>query len=393
MDGSSVDVKTHLNHDQPSTCFTDANALMALQQLERPTILVVDDTPANLSLLGQMLKDDYRVKLANHGQRALDLAAATPPDLILCDVMMPGMNGFEVCQRLKRNPATTRIPVIFVTAALDVEEEKHGFEVGAVDYIHKPVTPLIVLARVRAHLQIKRWQDFMEDQSAWLQQEVARQVQQVVQLQSATIHVMVSLAEFRDEETGNHIRRTQEYVRLLGDWMLRHGFYPLVLTSATVDQIAQAAPLHDIGKIAIPDHILLKPAQLNSEEFEVMKTHAMQGFEILEQARHSMGEDNPLLFYASQITRHHHERWDGSGYPDGLSGAAIPLAARLMAVADVYDAIRSSRPYKRPFTHAATIALIEEGRGRHFDPDVLDAFFDLHETFASIAEQLADTER
>jgi putative two-component system response regulator len=363
---------------------------MVERQLERPTILVVDDTPANLSLLGQILKDDYRVKLANHGQRALDLATAAPPDLVLCDVMMPEMNGFEVCRRLKSNPRTARIPVIFVTAAMDMADEQLGFEVGAVDYIHKPVTPPIALARIKTHLQIKRWQDYMEDQSAWLQQEVTRQVNQVLQLQSASIHVMVSLAEFRDEETGNHIRRTQEYVRLLGDWMLHQGWHPTELTPATVDQIAQAAPLHDIGKIAIPDHILLKPAQLNSDEFEIMKTHAIRGFEILEQARQSMGQDNPLLFYASQITRHHHERWDGSGYPDGLSGAAIPLAARLMAIADVYDAIRSSRPYKRPFTHVATMALLDEGRGSHFDPAAVDACVALQDQFADIADQLAD---
>ncbi len=267
----------------------DTVSIMTSRQLERPTILVVDDTPANLSLLGQILKNDYRVKLANHGQRALDLATAAPPDLVLCDVMMPEMNGFEVCRRLKANPATARIPVIFVTATMDVEDERIGFEVGAVDYIHKPITPPIVLARIKTHLRIKGWQDFMEDQSAWLQQEVARQVEQVLQLQSASIHVMVSLAEFRDEDTGNHIRRTQEYVRRLGEWMMRQGRHATELTPTTVDQIAQAAPLHDIGKIAIPDHILLKPGQLNAEEFEIMKTHSLRGYEILEQARHSMG--------------------------------------------------------------------------------------------------------
>ena len=361
-----------------------------MTQTEKPTILVVDDTPANLSLLGQMLKSEYRVKLANNGQRALDLAFAAPPDLILCDVMMPGMNGFEVCRRLKENPATGRVPVIFVTAAMDIEDEQVGFEVGAVDYIHKPVTPPIVLARIRTHLQIKQWRDFMEDQSAWLQQEVARQVDQVLQLQAASIHVMVSLAEFRDEETGNHIRRTQEYVRRLGAWLLRRGVYSKELSSTAVDQIAQAAPLHDIGKIAIPDHILLKPGRLTPEEFAIMKTHATRGYEILEQARKSMGHNNPLLIYASQITRHHHERWNGSGYPDGLAGNDIPLSARLMAVADVYDAARSSRPYKKPFTHAESAALITEGRGNHFDPSVVDAFVELEGEFADIAARLAD---
>ncbi|NEX21938.1 two-component system response regulator [Thiorhodococcus mannitoliphagus] len=363
---------------------------MLAAQSERATVLVVDDTPANLSLLAQILKADYRVRMANNGQRALELAFRSPPDIILCDVMMPGINGFEVCRQLKANPATARVPVIFVTAAMDVEDEQTGFEVGAVDYIHKPLTPAIVLARLRTQIQMKRWQDFMENQSAWLQEEVSRQVDQVLQLQAASIHVMVSLAEFRDEETGNHIRRTQGYVRLLGRWMLEQGIYPERLTVASVDQIAQAAPLHDVGKIAIPDHILLKPERLTPEEFAVMKTHATRGFEILEQARKSMGEDNPLLIYASEITRYHHERWDGSGYPEGLSGESIPLSARLMAVADVYDALRSSRPYKKPFTHEVSSNLIAEGSNTHFDPKVVDAFMAVQDEFAEIAESLAD---
>lgn len=363
---------------------------MTLREPTRPTILVVDDTPANLALLGQMLKGDYRVKLANNGQRALDLAHTAPPDLVLCDVMMPGMSGFDVCRQLKSNPDTARIPVIFVTAAMDIEDERLGFEVGAVDYIHKPVTPLIALARIKTHLQIKQWQDFMADQRAWLEREVARQVDQVLQLQSASIHVMVSLAEFRDEETGNHIRRTQEYVRQLGNWMLHHGFHRDQLNAMTVDQMAQAAPLHDIGKIAIPDHILLKPGPLTPDEFLVMQTHTVQGYRILEQARKSMGEANPLLIHAAQITRHHHERWDGGGYPDGLVGEAIPLAARLMAVADVYDALRSTRPYKGPFSHEESMGHIRAGRGSQFDPDLVDACVSMQDIFAEIAASLAD---
>lgn len=358
--------------------------------LTKPTVLVIDDTPANLSLLGQMLKQDYRVKLANNGHRALELATASPPDLILCDVMMPGMNGFEVCRRIKSHPSTARVPVIFVTAAMEIEDEEIGFEVGAVDYIHKPITPPIVLARIKTHLQIKQWQDFLEDQSAWLQKEVARQVDQVLQLQSASIHVMVSLAEFRDEETGNHIHRTQEYVRRLGAWLLEHGRYGEELTATSLDHMIRAAPLHDIGKIAIPDQVLLKPGRLTPDEFEVMKTHTIRGYEILEQARRSLGQDNPLLIHAAQITRHHHERWDGSGYPDGLAGETIPLSARLMAVADVYDAARSARPYKPPFTHAESLALIMDGRGRHFDPQITDALIALQHEFAEIAARLTD---
>lgn len=363
---------------------------MEIQSQDRFTVLVVDDTPANLSLLVGILKPEYRVKMANTGERALELAFQAPPDLVLCDIMMPGMNGYEVCRRLSANPATARVPVIFVSAAVNVEDEQTGFEAGAVDYIHKPLSPPIVLARVKTHLKLKHLRDLMEHKSADLQQEVNRRVKQVVQLQTASIHVMVSLAEFRDEETGNHIRRTQAYVRLLGLWLPRNGHYVSELNETTVDQIAQAAPLHDIGKIAIPDDILLKPGRHTPDEWAVMQTHAMRGFDILQRARASLGEDNPLLIYAAEITRHHHERWDASGYPDGLSGQAIPLSARLMAVADVYDALRSTRPYKKPFSHQAACELIEQGRGSHFDPVLIDAFQALETEIAEIALKLAD---
>ncbi|MBB1073829.1 two-component system response regulator [Rhodoferax sp. 4810] len=357
---------------------------------ERATILIIDDTPANLSLLGQILKTDYRVKLANNGQRALDLAMAAPPDLILCDVMMPDIDGFEVCRRLKAELKTAKIPVIFITASMTVEDEQTGFKVGAVDYIHKPITPPTVMARIKTHLQIKQWHDFLEDQSIWLQREVARQIEQVVQLQSAAINIMVSMAEFRDEETGNHIRRTQEYVYQLAIYLQQQGQYPDELTPTNIEYISQAAPLHDIGKTAIPDYILLKPGQLNAEEFELMRTHSLRGYEIIEQARHRMGEDNLLLFYGAQITRHHHERWDGTGYPDGLIGTNIPLSARIMAIADVYDAVRSVRPYKRPFSHAESVGIINQGRGKHFDPDIVDAFLAIQDQLSEIATRLAD---
>ncbi len=356
----------------------------------RSTVLVIDDTPANLSLLNQLLRDHYRVKLANSGARGLGLAESAPPDLILLDIMMPEMDGYAVCRALKSNPLTAGVPVIFLTAKTETADEELGFELGAVDFIHKPIAPSIVLARVRTHLQIKTWQTFLEDQSAWLRAEVERRVDEVLKLQEASIRVMVSLAEFRDECTGNHIRRTQNYVRLLAEYLSRQPRDAAFLTAEHIDQIAKAAPLHDIGKIAIPDHILLKPGKHTAEEFEIMKTHSIKGESMLTRTRSEMGEENLMLHFASQIARSHHERWDGSGYPDGLSGEDIPLAARLMAVADVYDALRSHRPYKVPFSHAEAVAMVVAQRGAHFDPLLVDALEALQDEFCRIASQLAD---
>ena len=357
---------------------------------EQPSILVIDDTPGNLSLLNQLLREHYRVKLANSGPRGLELAAMAPPDLILLDIMMPDMDGYQVFQRLQSDPATRRIPVIFLTAKVGAEDEERGLAMGAVDFIHKPIAPSVVLARVRTHLQIRHWQTFLEDKSAWLQQEVESRVSEVFRLQEATIRVMVSLAEFRDECTGNHIRRTQDYVRLLADYLSRQPRDAGFLTPEQIDRIAKASPLHDIGKIAIPDHILLKPGRHTPEEFAIMQTHSVKGESMLLRSLHEMGGDNAMLRFACQIARSHHERWDGGGYPDGLAGEAIPLAARLMAVADVYDALRSRRPYKKAFDHAEAVDIIVQGKGSHFDPLLVEAFLALQGVFSEIATKLAD---
>ncbi len=357
---------------------------------EQPSILVIDDTPGNLSLLNQLLREHYRVKLANSGPRGLELAAMAPPDLILLDIMMPDMDGYQVFQRLQSDPATRRIPVIFLTAKVGAEDEERGLAMGAVDFIHKPIAPSVVLARVRTHLQIRHWQTFLEDKSAWLQQEVESRVSEVFRLQEATIRVMVSLAEFRDECTGNHIRRTQDYVRLLADYLSRQPRDAGFLMPEQIDRIAKASPLHDIGKIAIPDHILLKPGRHTPEEFAIMQTHSVKGESMLLRSLHEMGGDNAMLRFACQIARSHHERWDGGGYPDGLAGEAIPLAARLMAVADVYDALRSRRPYKKAFDHAEAVDIIVQGKGSHFDPLLVEAFLALQGVFSEIATNLAD---
>ncbi len=357
---------------------------------EQPSILVIDDTPGNLSLLNQLLREHYRVRLANSGPRGLELAALAPPDLILLDIMMPDMDGYQVFQRLQSDPATRRIPVIFLTAKVGAEDEERGLAMGAVDFIHKPIAPSVVLARVRTHLQIRHWQTFLEDKSAWLQQEVESRVSEVFRLQEATIRVMVSLAEFRDECTGNHIRRTQDYVRLLADYLSRQPRDAGFLMPEQIDRIAKASPLHDIGKIAIPDHILLKPGRHTPEEFAIMQTHSVKGESMLLRSLHEMGGDNAMLRFACQIARSHHERWDGGGYPDGLAGEAIPLAARLMAVADVYDALRSRRPYKKAFDHAEAVDIIVQGKGSHFDPLLVEAFLALEGVFSEIATKLAD---
>jgi len=271
------------------------------------------------------------------------------------------------------------------------EDEARGLALGAADFIQKPISPAIVQARVRTHLQIKAYQDELTERNAWLQTELARRLGQVDQLREATLHVMVSFAEFRDEETGNHVKRTQEYVRTLATHLYEQGRYPEVLTPESIEHIAKSAPLHDIGKVAIPDHILLKPGKLDAAEMAIMREHAMHGWEMLKRAAHRMGDEDGFLAHAMDIARHHHEKWDGSGYPDALLHENIPLSARLMAVADVYDALISRRPYKEPMSHERAVAFIHEGRGQHFDPAVVDAFDQTIDQFIAIARTWSDS--
>lgn len=356
----------------------------------KATILCVDDTPANLYLLVELLKNTYRVKTSTSGAQALQIAAANPPDLILLDIMMPGMDGLEVCRRLKVDAACMDVPVLFLTAKTQVEDEAYGLSLGAADYIHKPISPPILLARVRHHLAIKSYSDLLSERNNWLEEEVARRISQVSRMQEATIHVITSLAEFRDEETGNHIRRTQEYMRLLAGKMREFPEHAGFLTAETIGQLVASAPLHDVGKIAISDRILLKPGRLNFEEFEAMKLHVVRGYEILTQAKKNLGESGGFLEIARQIARSHHEKWDGSGYPDGLSGRTIPLPARMMAVVDVYDAVRSRRPYKKAMSHAEAFAILREGRGTHFDPQIAEVFLSFDQQLQTIRSQWGD---
>ncbi|OYY93625.1 MAG: two-component system response regulator [Hydrogenophilales bacterium 28-61-23] len=355
------------------------------------TLLVVDDTPENLVVLAELLTPSYRVLVANTGPRALYLAQSEPqPDLILLDVMMPDMDGYAVLRRLRENPATADVPVIFVTAMTAMEDEQFGFDLGAVDYITKPVRPSIVLARVKAQLELKEARDWLRNKNEVLEAEVAARLNEILLIQDVSIHALARLAETRDPETGNHIHRTQSYVRALALHLRTHPGYSALLSPEYIDQLAKSAPLHDIGKVGIPDHILLKPGKLTAEEWAIMKTHARLGSEAIEQAERDAVKPVGFLAIAKEIAHWHHEKWDGSGYPDGLAGEAIPIPARLMALADVFDALISRRIYKPPMPYEQAREIIVADRGRHFDPAVVDAFLVVFDEFVDIAQRYSD---
>ncbi|HTT09719.1 MAG TPA: two-component system response regulator [Burkholderiaceae bacterium] len=353
------------------------------------TILVVDDNPENLTVLGELLQPSYRVLAATSGPRALQLAVARPrPDLILLDVMMPEMDGYETLERLAADPRSRAIPVIFVTAMNATESEEWGLGLGAVDFIAKPYKPTIVLARVRTHMELKHARDRLQDQNAYLEAEVAHRMHENTLAQEASIHALARLAETRDPETGNHIRRTQEYVRVLATRLQTHRRFAAHLNARAIELLCKSAPLHDIGKVGIPDHILLKPGKLTPQEWTIMKTHARLGADAIERAERDVAQPLEFLAIAKEIALHHHEKWDGSGYPDGLAGDAIPFPARLMALADVFDAVISRRVYKEPMPFERARSIITTGSGRHFDPDVVTAFEAEFDRFRAIAERL-----
>ncbi|CAN2050043.1 putative cyclic di-GMP phosphodiesterase VC_1348 [Candidatus Magnetomoraceae bacterium gMMP-1] len=350
---------------------------------KKQKILVVDDTPTNIDILIETLKSNYKIIAALNGEKALKLVnSKNPPDLILLDIMMPGIDGYEVCKRLKADENTKDIPVIFVTAMDEIQDEAKGLELGAVDYLTKPISPSIVKARVRNHLELKQHQDHLED----LVKERTREVELT---QEVTIQSLASLAEYRDPETGGHIRRTQNYVKLLAENLKTHKKYTDFLNDNTIDLLYKSAPLHDIGKVGIPDGILLKPGKLTDSEFEVMKKHTIYGRDALLAAEEKLGS-NSFLRFAREIAYTHHEKWDGSGYPQKLKGEEIPISGRLMAIADVYDALISKRVYKPPYTHEKAVKIIISGKCKYFDPDMVDAFIKLEKEFKKIALKLID---
>ncbi|MDP3119461.1 MAG: two-component system response regulator [Sulfuricurvum sp.] len=361
--------------------------------LLRPSILVVDDTTDNLTLISALLNDFYKIKVANSGEKALKyLEGDSNPDLILLDIMMPVLSGHDVIRRLKSNPKTRDIPVIFLTAMSEPEDEKKGLELGAVDYITKPISPPILLARIKSQLQVKAASDFLHDKNLYLETEIAKRTHEISAIQDVTILAMASLAETRDLETGNHIRRTQHYVKALAQKLKTNPNFGYFLSDAMIETLYKSAPLHDIGKVGIPDRILLKPGKLTHDEFKIMKTHTTLGRDAIKHAESQLGIQVEFLRIAKEIAYYHQEKYDGSGYPTGASGNDIPISARLMSLADVYDALISRRVYKEPMSHADAVKIIIQGRGKHFDPEVVDAFLTLQKEFQSIAACFMDNE-
>ncbi|MCE1183002.1 MAG: two-component system response regulator [Rhodocyclales bacterium] len=358
---------------------------------DKPTLLIVDDAPENLLVLTELLQDEYRVLAATSGERALTLArGAHHPDLILLDIMMPGMDGFQTLEELRTHAMTRDIPVIFVTALEDSEVESRGLELGAVDYITKPIAPAVVRARVHTHVTLKRAQERLADENSYLEAEISLRMAESDLTEQVSIRALAHLAEARDPETGNHILRTQAYVRILAIQLRRHPRFSEVLTPRNIELLTRSAPLHDIGKVGIPDHILLKPGKLTPEEMSIMQTHARIGAEAIEKAENDVSTPVPFLVFAKEIANFHHEKWDGSGYPQGLKADEIPVSARLMALADVFDALISVRVYKPAMSYEKAREIIREGRGNHFDPDVVDAFEVCYGDFVEIANRYAD---
>jgi putative two-component system response regulator len=338
--------------------------------MRRPTILVADDSPQNIELLSRVLGQDYRIKVATSGDKALKIAySEEPPDLILLDIMMPDLSGHEVCRRIKANPDRRRIPIIFVTAMSTVEDESLGLSLGAVDYITKPISPPLVQARVRTHLALY-------DQSRELERMVAQRTSELVATRQQIIRRLGRAAEFKDNETGNHVVRISHICRLIAQ---QAGLGP-----EAVQLLFQTAAMHDVGKIGIPDEILLKPGPLDAEERKIVRQHPQIGADII--GRH----DNELLATARTIALTHHERWDGGGYPQGLKGEQIPLFGRIVAIADVFDALMNRRPYKEAMSASQALAVMAEERGGAFDPMLLDCFFQQQFEILRIMDLYAD---
>ncbi|MBF0235714.1 MAG: two-component system response regulator [Desulfamplus sp.] len=335
-------------------------------------ILIVDDEPHNLELLGQILKDQYQLSFATNGATAIDVARKIKPDIILLDVMMPGMDGYEVCVQLKSNDEMIKIPVIFITALSEVEDEKRGFDAGGVDYITKPVSKPIVQARVQTHLSLYKQNQILETTVEQRTADLKKALDKLESYSLDSIFRLCRASEYKDEDTGAHIQRMSHYSAAIARQM--------GLNENVCKWILYAAPMHDIGKIGIPDRVLLKPGKLDDEEFGIIKQHAIYGGKILENAKAG------YLKLGEVIALPHHEKWDGSGYPNGLKGKEIPKVGQIVAVADVFDALTSKRPYKKPFSVEQSFEIIQKGSGTHFSPEVVKAFFEITEEILAIKD-------
>ena len=361
----------------------------------KDTILMVDDNPANLQVLQAILEGQgCRLLTARDGAGALSVAAKEKPDVILLDIMMPDMNGFDVCRRMKTAPTTFEIPVIFLSSPERTEDKVRGLEMGAVDYITKPFQPEEVIARVTTHLtlrylerQLRIANTELKELNENLDKKVEERSQQLIRSRDSIIFVMAKMTEARDDDTGKHLERICRYVEILAMELAKTD---ASITDSWIRTVVKTAALHDIGKVGIPDDILLKKGQLTPEEREIMETHPAIGGDTLLELREEMGGGGPYLSRAIEITLGHHEKWDGSGYPFGIKGEAIALSARLVAVADVYDALVSHRIYKSGLSHEDACRLIQEGAGTHFDPRVVNAFEARQDDFRRVAVSMCD---
>ncbi|MET0006432.1 MAG: HD domain-containing phosphohydrolase [Candidatus Thiodiazotropha sp. 6PLUC9] len=358
---------------------------------EKACVLIIDDEKFYIDVLVEILKEEYRVLISKDGQQGITRATnrENPPDLILLDIVMPNMDGYEVCKKLKENHLTSEIPIIFLTIKSEVDDEVKGFNLGAVDYITKPISPPIVKSRVSNHLALARSKKLLNEENLLLESRVRERTSEIRKTQDVAICCMASLAETRDSETGYHIQRTQHYIKILCEELQNHPDYRDYLTADNIDRIVRSAPLHDIGKVGIPDSILLKPGKLNEDEWNIMSTHAQLGFDALLNAEKDIGTTS-FLGIAKEVALTHHEKWDGSGYPNGLKGDEIPVSGRLMALADVYDALVNKRVYKDAYKHQTAVKVINEGSGLHFDPVIVSAFLELEAEFKRILDNFSD---
>jgi putative two-component system response regulator len=350
---------------------------------KRYKIAMVDDNIANLSIGRNMLKEHYEVYPVQSSARLFELLERVVPDLILLDVMMPDVDGYETIKRLKKDVRYDMIPVIFLTAMADVDSELEGLDLGAVDYVSKPFRAPLLLKRIKNHILISEQRNKLQYYSDYLKEEVERKTTQVIGLQDTMLKTVTEMVEFRDGNTGGHIDRTQRYLKLLVDEMERLGLYRDITCAWDTELLIASAPLHDTGKIAISDAILNKPGKLTPAEFEIMKKHVDYGVEAIERIE-AESNDYHFLRFAKVIAGAHHEKWNGEGYPNGLSGYDIPLEGRLMAIADVYDALVSARPYKNAFSTAEAEKIINEDSNVHFDPLLVDVFNKVAHKFADI---------
>lgn len=360
------------------------------EEISTPAILVVDDNEMNRDVLARRLRrQDYLIHTAVNGREALEKLATESIDLVLLDIMMPGIDGIEVLQTLKADPELRHIPVIMITALDEIQSVAKCIEMGAEDYLPKPFNPVLLMARVSACLEKKQLHDREQQYTHHLESQVREQIKEISESQLSTIFATSKLAESKDPETGAHLERMRMYCRILAEDLSKTEKYRPVISEGYIDCIYTASPLHDIGKVGVPDNILSKPGKLDREEFEIMKTHTIIGGDTL-RAVDEKHPGNDFIRMGIEIADNHHEKWDGSGYPSGKKGEEIPLSARILALADVYDALTSSRCYKEAFSHEKSKSIIIESKGQHFEPEIVDAFLRCEDQFIEVRKRYQD---